>query len=497
MILRPFEASIAIRAGWVLGFKDNSHVLIPDGVVAWKGAEITYVGQEPPTNGELIEAPGKLIIPGLISTHAHVGIHAGDRSIVDGGRDDFLSNGRLNYLARPPGPPRSPSSHAAAAAAARFGVACLLKSGVTTVVDVGASTVVEAEAVIAAAADSGIRLYSGPALTSGGYAYDEFGGAIVNLRRGEERQLVALAEEFARKHHRSHDDRIRSAVVVDEMFTSTPELIVAAKDLADRLGLIFTLHLAEQLFAFHEILRTTGHTPVGTLDRMGVLGANVVLGQPVYMSGHSHTGYPYRGDLEAISRSGSTIAHAPLIWSRRGIILEDFRRCQETGINLAIGTDTYPQDILLEMQLASVLGKVATLDHEAAPARDIFNAATVNGAKALGRPDLGRLAEGAKADLVVVNLLHPRIGPFFDPIRALIHCGHSDLIEDVIVDGKWVVREGRIGFENEGQLLADAKHHARLVWEEIEALSPNPQQHRAFKGAFGTLEGPFQPHVRD
>lgn len=471
--------STAIRAGWVLGFKNNSHVLITNGVIVWKGDEVTYVGQDVPTDGALIEAPGKLIIPGLISTHAHIGIHAGDRFIADRGRVDFLSNGRLNYLARPAHQPYLPSSPASSRAAARFGLANLLKSGVTTVVNVGAATIAEAEAAICAAAQSGIRLYCGPALTAGGYTYDEFGQVTAQLQRGEEHQLVKMAEDFTRKHHESSNGRIRSAVIVDELFTSTPELLIAAKDLADRFGLIFSLHVAEQLFAFHEILRCTGDTPIGSLDRLKILGTNVILGQPLYMSGHSHTAYPYRGDLETIARSGSTIAHAPLIWSRRGIMLEDFGRCHELGINMSIGTDTYPQDMLLEMQLASVLCKVATKDHEAAPARDILNAATLSGAKALGRPDLGRLAEGAKADLVVIDFTHPRIGPVFDPIRALIHCAHSDLVEDVIIDGKWVVRGGCVGFADEGQLLDEARRYAKEAWNQLEASSANQWRERS------------------
>ncbi|QND64551.1 amidohydrolase family protein [Mesorhizobium loti] len=464
----------AIRAGWVVVFDGVRQTLLANGVVVWQGDTISYVGRDVPDDVDVVEeAPGKLLIPGLISTHAHVGIHAGDRLVVDQGRRDLLFTGYLNYSTRRK--PDSPGlgSYEDPAASARFGFGTLLRSGVTTVLDMGSGGFAHGHTVVEAAIEAGIRLYYGPALAVADYLYGDDDAVVRKFQAGAERRLLDQAESFALAHEGAGDGRIRTAVVVDELFTSTAELLVGAKDLADRLSAPLTLHIAEQVFEFHETLRTTGLTPIGYVDDLGILDHNVVLGHAVYVSGHSLTAYPYRGDLEAIGRSGASVAHAPLAWARRGVVLEDFRRYQEHGILMSIGTDSYPQDILLEMQMASVLGKVATRDHEAATAAEIFTAATLGGARALGRDDLGRISPGAKADLVLVDLIHPRIGPIFDPIRSLLHSATSDQVEDVIVGGQYVVHKGRVQFAEESDLILGASYSAMTAWKNFGEVDQN------------------------
>ncbi len=477
----PAEIS-SIRAGWVIAFDGTRQTVIENGVVAWCGDTIVHVGSNAPSGVQsIVEAPGKLLMPGLISTHAHIGVHAGDRLVVDQGRRDLFFTGFLNYVTRRAVEDPGLSSFEDQRASARFGVASLLKSGVTTVLDMGTGGFADAGAVLDAAAEAGIRLYYGPYLTMVDYLYDAKGQVVRKFRdRGEKGQLDA-AEKFALAHDGTHEGRIRAAIVVDELFGATPELLIGAKDLADRLNVPLTLHVAEQVFEFHETLRQTGCTPVGYLDRLGILGPNVVLGHCVYVSGHSLTAYPYRGDLEAIAASGATVAHAPLAWARRGVMLEDFRRYREHGITLSIGTDSYPQDLLLEMQMASVLCKVTTRDHEAAPAGEIFSAATLGGAAALGRPDLGRLCPGAKADLVLMDFTQARVGPVFDPVRALLHCATSDLVEDVVVNGNYVVRGGRVLFAEESELVEQASRSARAAWSRFADVD---WQRRPVENAF-------------
>jgi 5-methylthioadenosine/S-adenosylhomocysteine deaminase len=154
-------------------------------------------------------------------------------------------------------------------------------------------------------------------------------------------------------------------------------------------------------------------------------------------------------------------------------------------VNVAVGTDSYPQDMISELQFASVLGKVMDRTFDVARARDIFNAATLSGAKALGRDDLGRLAPGAKADIVIADLDKLRIGPFIDPIKALIHCGHGDVIETVIVAGRVLVERGMLKQWNEEELLQDVRASSERVWEHFgEFHSDNHPLHEAYPTAF-------------
>jgi cytosine/adenosine deaminase-related metal-dependent hydrolase len=145
----------------------------------------------------------------------------------------------------------------------------------------------------------------------------------------------------------------------------------------------------------------------------------------------------------------------------------DFQRYRDRGVMLSIATDSYPQDMLLEMQYASMLAKVARRDHEAASAGTVFSAATLGGAAALKRPDLGRLCPGAKADMVIVDFTDPRVGPVFDPIKALLHAATSDLVERVLIDGRTVYSEGKVVAWATPTLLRDAQRSCEQVWNSV------------------------------
>src|SRR5262249_48876721 len=106
-------------------------------------------------------------------------------------------------------------------------------------------------------------------------------------------------------------------------------------------------------------------------------------------------------------------------------------------------------------------------DFTLATSADVFGAATLGGARALGRDDLGRLCPGAKADVVVVDLGKIRIGPYRDPIRALVQCGTADDGEHVLGDGRVVVEGGRVVGVDERRLLADAQHEAERLWSSV------------------------------
>src|SRR5262249_60813676 len=106
---------------------------------------------------------------------------------------------------------------------------------------------------------------------------------------------------------------------------------------------------------------------------------------------------------------------------------------RKARINVGLGTDTYPRDLISEMRWASNLCKIVETDFPLGTAADVFTAATLGGARALRRDDLGRLAPEAKADIVLIDMRSFRMGPYRDPIKALVQCGTSDDVDRVIV----------------------------------------------------------------
>ncbi len=109
-----------------------------------------------------------------------------------------------------------------------------------------------------------------------------------------------------------------------------------------------------------------------------------------------------------------------------------------------MGTDSFPQDLLREMRLASTLSKVVEGEASVATSLDIFNSATLSGAKALHRPDLGRIAVGAKADLALIKLDSYNMTPYRDPIRSLVQLAESSDVDMVIVGGETLVEDGKV-----------------------------------------------------
>jgi 5-methylthioadenosine/S-adenosylhomocysteine deaminase len=127
------------------------------------------------------------------------------------------------------------------------------------------------------------------------------------------------------------------------------------------------------------------------------------------------------------------------------------------------------------MRIASYFGKVMSHDLSAASAAEVFEAATLGGARALGRADLGRLAPGAKADIVIIDLETSdslRFGPVRDPIKALVECGIGDDVVTVIVDGAVRMRDRVIPGVDLAAVRRAAQDSGESVWERVQEWDP-------------------------
>jgi cytosine/adenosine deaminase-related metal-dependent hydrolase len=143
-------------------------------------------------------------------------------------------------------------------------------------------------------------------------------------------------------------------------------------------------------------------------------------------------------------KSGVTVGHTPVVLARYGESLRSLGQYLRAGVRVGIGTDEFPMDILTEMRCAALFSKIIDHDHMSVTARDVFNAVTLVGAEALGRDDLGRLAAGAKADILIIDLTDLHNGlTVDDPIKTLVYMANQRDVESVYVDGKQVVANGR------------------------------------------------------
>jgi cytosine/adenosine deaminase-related metal-dependent hydrolase len=145
------------------------------------------------------------------------------------------------------------------------------------------------------------------------------------------------------------------------------------------------------------------------------------------------------------------------------------------GINVGIGTDTFPQDMIEEMRMATICSKIADDDYTSAPSQMVYKCATINGAKALGRNDIGKLKVGNKADVIIVDLDDYNLVPTRDPIKVLVNCGSGCNVNTTIVNGEILMQDRKLLKISERKIIEEANITAKNVWKKaknIDKLSP-------------------------
>jgi cytosine/adenosine deaminase-related metal-dependent hydrolase len=205
------------------------------------------------------------------------------------------------------------------------------------------------------------------------------------------------------------------------------------------------------------------------LADLGVLGNDFIGGHVVVIGGHSRSGYndPWNKDIQLLADTGSTVVHCPRPFYRYGIAMESYFKYLRMGVNVAIGTDTFPQDLLKEMRLVSIISKIVEGAPDVATSTEVFNSATLSAAKALKRPDLGRIAKEAKADLALIRLDTFNMCPMTDPLRTLVQVADRSDVDTVIANGKTVVEGGKvIGFDEE-KILAELQKSMERVCSKV------------------------------
>ncbi len=474
-----------IRASWIVGYEAGSHRLWRNAELVYEDDNILYVGQRFDGDaGKTIDATGKLVIPGFIDTHVHSGHRASHRLITDTGRPMYFGQPFLEISVPREGKtvlgdPRYLKHGVAGADAAlelnaRFTVAELLRNGVTTFIEFGSQLSVQ-EALLKQVERLGTRAYLGPGYDCGRWVADEK-GRLKRIRNDElGREGLKTALSFIEKNDGAAGGRVRGILVPREVETSSIEILEQTRDIADRTGLPIATHAAYSVIEFHDIVAEHGKTPIELLDAIGLLRPTLNIGHGNFISDNPNLNYAMKRDLELMGRARVSISHCPINIVRRGRVLNNWRKYSEAGINISIGSDTYPRDMIMNMRTASYLGKIMSGTYFAASAGDVFAGATLGGAKSVGRDDLGRLALGAKADIVIVDFSGRnslRFGPVRDPIKSLVECGVGDDVDTVIVDGRTCMENGIILGVDIPALQREAQAAGETIWATLPEWDP-------------------------
>jgi len=475
----------SISATWVVGHHNGRHRLIHDGIVVYDGNRIIHVGAG--FEGDVdatIDARGKLVAPGFIDTHVHSGHRASHRLITDTGRPMYYGQPFLEISvpkegAVVKGDPRylkhgDPGAEAAFALNATFTVAELLRNGITTFVEFGSQLRVQ-DALLAEVTRLGTRAYLAPGYDCGRWVGDEEG----RLKRVRNDQLgldgLKTALEWIEKHDGDADGRVRGILVPREVETASIDLLRRTREAADTNNLPMATHAAYSVLEFHDVVKEHMMTPIELLDDLGMLRPTMNIGHGNFIADNPNLNYARARDLELMGRAGVSISHCPINIIRRARVLDSWKRYREAGVNISIGSDTYPRDMIMNMRTASYMGKVMSHTYFAASAGEVFEAATLGGAISVGRDDLGRLSPGALADIIIIDLSGRntlRYGPVRDPVKSVIECGVGDDVDTVIVDGKVCMEGGVIPGVNFAELRAAAQKAGEAIWATLPDWDP-------------------------
>jgi len=439
------ETIVISNADWVVGFDGSGHRLIKNGTVAFRGNTITYVGTnyKGPADTQ-IDGRGRVVIPGLINMHNHLALEARTKGFSDDhGSRKLGMSGLFEYLPAmgifdPPDTERYDLE--GRLDALRYAAAELLKGGTTTVFDMGW---VSDESLVVLE-ESGLRVYTGTMIRSGRWYTPNGHEVLYEWDYEAGRRSFKAAVEFVEKRSGDWGGRFTGALVPGGTDTFEPELFREVMVAARQLKVPVQVHVGQTVHEHMEIMRRHGQTPVEHLASYGMTGPQVTYGHAVYIAHHSSIRYADHDDLGLIADTGTNVSYCPWQFARRGRAMESFGGYLRRGINVTIGTDTLPHDMVEEMRWAAVISKVTTHDAGLPTAAETFTAATLGGAKALGRDDLGRLAPGAKADLVVFDGRTMNMRPMRDPIKNIIYYGGTRSIDMVFVDGKVLVEGGKV-----------------------------------------------------
>jgi 5-methylthioadenosine/S-adenosylhomocysteine deaminase len=461
-----------LKGAYVVGFDETTrqHVLYRDGEVVFEDDCVRYVGNQ--FEGEVdrtIDAAGCLISPGLIDMHAlmDIGIHP----IIQ-------DRPRARGMYRPESWVRDPEERAVfneaeVRAGAEQTFLVMLRSGVTTFCGITAMVfkrwfdpLWEPEVYLEVAVRYGLRAYLCHHFRAGAHyvASDGTQGTVWDEAKGFEGLEHNI--RFIERYHGKFNDRIRGLLFPYTCDQATGPLLKATRQAATSLRVGIRMHFAQSEEEVAEIMdKHGGKTPIEYLESLGFLGKDVMLTHCLYGRGYKGGPWVSEEELKILADHQVTVASCPWIYAMRGGYLNAFSRYLAAGVNVCLGTDTHPNDLIREMRYAAIMGKTAEGSASAATASEVYNAVTLNAASFLGRTDIGRLAPGCKADITVIDLERAALGPYDDPIRTLVYFSSLPDVRHVFVDGRQLVKDGHPTIADEAEVL----NRARPVAQKTKA----------------------------
>ncbi len=432
---------VVARAAFLLDADDR---IVSDAAVAVHDGRILAIGPRAAVEAAFrparrIGSDRHLLMPGLVNTHNHTPL-----MVVRGMVED------LSFApAYTPGIPQGDALSAEEAfALARLGVYELLRFGSTTVADFYRHP----EALAHAASEFGLRAFVG------GRIMDADNAALARRewRSDPARARATLTEatDFVERW-RGREPLITPILGPHAPDTCSPPLLREVVDIAARDGLLLHSHLHQSSMEVAVVEARDGMRPVELFAEVGLLGPRLVAGHCIHMN---------PADIARFGASGAHVAHVPVGNAAHGSVAP-ITALAAAGAGISLATDSKSGDMFEAMRMAVAATRIRG-EGFTTTARDVLRWATRGGATALGISDeIGVIAPGRRADLVLLDARMPDLAPLIDGPGLLVHSAHGGSVDAVIVDGRVVLENGRPTLVDGDEVIETAEVVARGLWQ--------------------------------
>ncbi|MEM3571553.1 MAG: amidohydrolase family protein [Candidatus Bathyarchaeia archaeon] len=444
---------IIIKNGLIVTM-DKQKRIIENGAIAIENEKIIDIGktielEKKYKADKIIEAKGKIVIPGLICSHTHLyGMLLAGAPLKIVPPSDFSQ-----ILQRVWWPMDEAITQEDAYTSALIGCLAFLKTGTTCFADT----------------------YSGPASIENCLDYiakalKEVGIKGILAFEATERHSIEEGEEgiqenirFIKKIKEEKEEKIMGMFSIHASFTCSDSMMKKVRKLANEYKVPITIHTSEGLVDVYHNLEKYGKRTLERLNDIGLLGPDVILAHCVNIN---------KDEIKIIKETNSKVAHNPMSNMLNAVGVAPINSLIEEGITVGLGNDGYIFDQFENMRAAFLLHRVHKKDPRVTNPEMILEMSTINGAKLYGlKNDIGSLEIGKKADIVLIN---PKLSP--TPIipesvyAHLINTISGKDVETVIVNGKILMENYEVKTVNEKKVVEISRNSAKMLWKKLGAL---------------------------
>ncbi len=425
----------------------DAALAVRDGTIAALGASGEIAAQFP--NAEVVNGQGKAVFPGLINCHTHL-LATADRGILE----DFGFPTTLRF----PISARSLLTVAERQVMATLGALESIRSGATCLLEIAEGVAGYAQTL----ADTGLRLALAENISDANPTRLREGGYEFEAARREE-GLQRSADLVARWHN-FDAGRVACFLAPHAPETCSPALLRQTRELAEAYGVGYTIHLSQSRVEVEAVLRTRGVPPTHYLYANELLGPRLVA---------AHCRYVTPSEIALLGRAGVGIANNAAIAARRGAAAP-VRELQAAGCAIGLGSDNMTEDMVEVMRVGLFQERVRRNDEMSPQPEETLEWATAGGAHILGLADIaGRLEVGRKADLFLVDTRKAHLVPTLRIVSAFIHNGQPADISGVMVNGRWLLRDGRALTIDEADIVRRAEEIGHALWRRLRQRYPD------------------------